>query len=148
MRLLGVFAWLAACSGNTDDVRAVAHDACTPLALATTAPTALQLQALDDAQTLWRDRGAPALGSGDAIEVRFAPAATAFHGLYEDGIIFINDAIDDEPTLAIVIAHELGHAFGLVHVTDRTSVMNPGNLATPPTDGDRDALAQRWGACQ
>ena len=128
------------------------HDPCAPLALVATAPTTAQQLALGDAQTLWRDHGAPSLGlRADAtLEVRFRDAAPAFHGLYDDeqGLIYINRDIVDEPTLAIVIAHELGHAFGLVHVSDRASVMNAGNLSVTPTDADRDALATLWGSCE
>lgn len=127
------------------------HDPCAPLALVATAPTAVQQAALGDAQTLWRDHGAPALGlrAGATLEVRFSDAAPAFHGLYDDeqGLIYINRDIADEPTLSIVVAHELGHAFGLVHVTDRVSVMNAGNLSVVPDDADRDALAALWGSC-
>jgi predicted Zn-dependent protease len=48
-----------------------------------------------------------------------------------------------------VIAHELGHAFGLVHVSPdtRPSVMNPGNTTVAPNDGDRAALEALWGTC-
>ena len=48
-----------------------------------------------------------------------------------------------------VIAHELGHAFGLFHVpaSERISLMNPGNLTTPPTTADQAALAALWGSC-
>jgi hypothetical protein len=127
------------------------HDPCAPLALVATAPTTAQQAALGDAQSLWRDHGAPALGlrAGATLEVRFSDAAPAFHGLYDDarGLIYINRDLVDEPTLSIVIAHELGHAFGLVHVTDRASVMNAGNLSIIPDDADRDALASLWGSC-
>ena len=127
------------------------HDPCAPLALVATTPTAVQQAALGDGQMLWRDHGAPALGlrAGATLEVRFSDAAPAFHGLYDDeqGLIYINRDIADQATLSIVIAHELGHAFGLVHVTDRTSVMNAGNLSIVPNDADRDALATLWGSC-
>jgi len=48
------------------------------------------------------------------------------------------------------VAHELGHAFGLVHVpqSERTSLMNPGNISTPPTVEDQAALAALWGTCE
>jgi predicted Zn-dependent protease len=63
--------------------------------------------------------------------------------------VLVNRAITDRAELAIVVAHELGHAFGLVHidVATRASLMNPGNLTTPPTDADQRALEALWGAC-
>lgn len=138
---------VVACNGNDAPI-AAAHDACAPLALVTSSGTDTQRAALDDAQTLWRDRGAPALGlrAAATLEVRFEAAADVFHGLYDDAqdVIYINAALAD-PT--IVIAHELGHAFGLAHVTDRISVMNAGNLTTPPTEEDQLALERLWGAC-
>lgn len=127
------------------------HDACAPLALVSTTATELQLGGIEAAQRLWRERGAPALGlrAGSTLEVRFEKSAGAFFGLYDDehGVIYINSTIANKDALAVVIAHELGHAFGLPHVTDRTSVMNPGNLQTVPNESDQRALAALWGDC-
>ena len=62
--------------------------------------------------------------------------------------MFINTDLAGAP-LAVTIAHEIGHAFGLVHVPadQRTSVMNPNNLVVEPTAEDVDTLATRWGGC-
>ena len=142
---------LTACSGGGDSTIDLTHDACAPLALVSAAPSELQLGGMQDGQALWRDRGAPALGlrAGATLEVRFEAAAANFHGLYDDeqGVIYVNTAIGERDVLAIVIAHELGHAFGLPHVTDRVSIMNPGNRSTPPTADDQLALAALWGDC-
>ncbi|HEY5949139.1 MAG TPA: matrixin family metalloprotease, partial [Kofleriaceae bacterium] len=59
---------------------------------------------------------------------------------------YINETLA-HAQLPIVVAHELGHAFGLVHVSDRPSLMNPGNVTTPPNESDRQALAGLWGTC-
>ena len=155
MRRIGVlaFLWSAACSGTTDTTTiANTHDACAPLALVSAAANDVQLEGMRAAESLWRDHGAPALGLfGDAtVEVRFEAAAGAFHGIYEDqeGVIYINTDLA-EPELSIVIAHEVGHVFGLVHipVDDRVSLMNPGNLTSPPTADDQRAVAALWGTC-
>lgn len=86
------------------------------------------------------------------IEIRFGDAAETFHGVYDpsSATITINRALTDRAALAIVIAHELGHVFGLAHVAaaTRASLMNPGNLATPPTDADRRTLEALWGTCR
>jgi hypothetical protein len=62
----------------------------------------------------------------------------------------INRAITDRATIAIVIAHELGHVFGLAHVeaVTRISLMNPGNVTTPPTAADQLTLEAQWGTCR
>lgn len=147
---------LAACSGaQGDQTIDITHDPCAGTTLGG-GETDTQRTGIDDAIALWASEGAQ-LSRVDAsrsgapmISVVFEPAAGAFHGVYDDehGVIHINDDLVDPTQLAIVIAHEMGHAFGLVHVTDRTSLMNPGNLSTPPTDEDRLAVEALWGDCQ
>lgn len=116
------------------------------------APTEVQRTGMTDAEALWRDRGAPSIGlrADTTVHVVFEEAAAAFHGLYDDtsGIIYINTEITDPKVLSIVIAHEVGHAFGLPHVTGRPSVMNPGNLTITPNAEDQAALEALWGNCQ
>ena len=153
-RYLAVFvASLGACGGGGgDDTIDITHDVCAPIAVSASNPNLVQAAGIHDALGLWRMRGAPYLGepAGAHIEVRFERAAPAFHGFYDDeaGVIYINERITDPTTLAIVIAHELGHAFGLLHVTERSSLMNPGNLVLPPTTEDQTALQALWGTCE
>lgn len=108
----------------------------------------MQRAGIAGALDLWRQQGV--VIGGAEIPILFEPASQAFRGVYDDerGVIHINDGIDELAPLSIVIAHELGHAFGLEHVTDRASLMNPGNLDQPPTDDDRLAVEALWGACQ
>jgi hypothetical protein len=84
------------------------------------------------------------------LPVHFQRAAAPFHGLYDDGSvqIFINQDLDHHARV-VAIAHEVGHAFGLVHVApgERPSLMNSGNLTIDPTAGDVASLAARWGRC-
>jgi hypothetical protein len=83
------------------------------------------------------------------IVVHFQDAAAAFHGLYDGqrGELYVNHALVDDHQRAITVAHELGHAVGLLHVDDRVSVMRRANLVVEPTSGDVVALAELWGAC-
>lgn len=153
LRVLAITA-LAACGASADDTIDNTYDACAPLALVSADATEVQLAGMRGAEALWREHGAPSLGlrAGATLEVRFEPAAAPFHGVYDDehGVIYINDDLADVTTLSIVIAHEVGHAFGLVHVpaSQRPSLMNPGNLSTPPTAEDQAALAAIWGSCE
>jgi hypothetical protein len=151
LRALGLLA-LAACGGPADSTIDLTHDPCAPLALVSANASEIQTSGIEAAQDLWRDHGAPSIGlrAGATVEVKFETAAGAFHGLYDDqaGMIYINNDLVDEPTLSIVIAHELGHAFGLFHIDDRPSVMNAGNLTITPNDADREALQALWGHCE
>jgi hypothetical protein len=147
---------LAACGGATSSESYTAHDACAPLAVTAPGATDAQASGITGALALWRDRGAaafdPAATAGATLAIEFDDAAEAFHGIYDPDAdrVLINRDLTDPAALAIVIAHELGHAFGLVHIApgDRISLMNPGNLVTPPTDADQRALEALWGACQ
>ena len=96
----------------------------------------------------------PSSGDGtepQVISLEFQAAAEMFHGFYDDqrGVVYINLSLEDDHQRSVTIAHELGHAFGLVHVqaSERASVMNPGNLTVEPTAADAAALTALWGNC-
>ena len=135
------------------------HDVCAPISLAVHEPSDAQRAGIEGALALWRDKGIStvrvvegAAAEAAAIELWFEAAGRPFHGLYDDetSTVYVNSAIEDPRPLSIVIAHELGHAFGLPHVETgaRRSLMNPGNWVTPPTEADRAAVEALWGYCE
>lgn len=138
-----------ACTGTSDDTIDVTFDACSPIAIALPSD-GVRATGVRDAFALWADRGVPLMGEagGAEIELRFEEAAEAFHGLYDDehGVIYINSKITDPKPLAIVIAHELGHAMGLPHIAGE-SVMRSGNISIGPTADDEARIHALWGAC-
>jgi len=149
----------AACGGPRSNEPTLTFDPCRALALVTDASaTTEELTALEAGLALWNDRARTALSradrappSADAVAIHFQQAAAPFHGLYDGQAaeIFINTDLADHQA-AVAVAHEVGHAFGLVHVAPaaRASVMNPGNLDVEPTAGDVAALGALWGTCQ
>lgn len=162
-RLVAALLLTSACTfgcgaGNalSSDGPYVAFDACAPLRLITDAGlTDAQAAGILAAMPLWNDRAGTHLMMGadldaSGLPIHFQNAGAPFHGLYDapSGQVFINTDLSGAP-LAITIAHEIGHAFGLLHVPSdqRTSVMNPNNLVVEPTTEDVDTLATRWGGC-
>jgi hypothetical protein len=143
---------LAACSAGSPESY-IARDPCAPLTITADAATPAQRDGIAAALGLWRDRGVVAFDAagGQPLEIRFDAAAETFHGVYDPtgDRVLINRGIAEPATLGIVIAHELGHVFGLAHVPAgaRASLMNPGNLSMPPTDADQRALEALWGSC-
>lgn len=147
---------LVACSHEEGDHIATVFAPCEPLGLVTEGPVPDDTVAsMDLTIAMWNLHGMqltrePAAGV-PTVPIRFEAAAGNFHGVYEDeiGVIFLNAGITDPHQRAVTLAHEVGHAFGLLHVdrAERTSVMNRGNVVTEPATGDRDALADLWGAC-
>jgi hypothetical protein len=95
------------------------------------------------------DAGAAAPSSSPTtLPLHFRRAAAPSHGYFDPptGQILINEALTAHE-LTVTIAHEVGHAFGLAHVTGRPSVMTPGNLKVEPNEGDFAELVAMWGAC-
>jgi hypothetical protein len=147
-------AWATGCAVEHDRVLDVTFDPCGALVIAPApALTADQRGAIDDALALWAavlpvdaqvDRAAP-----PGLVVRAETASPAFFGVYldETGEIVINQTLPDRHAIAMTLAHELGHAFGLWHVTDRTSVMAPDNREVPPLPADADAVRALWPSC-
>lgn len=140
----------ASIAGGTS---ALSFDPCRPLALLIDdGATAAERAGAQAAVDLWNQAAGARLAvapAGDlpAVPVHFQVAAAPSHGFYDpsSGQVLINDDLSGRP-LAVTIAHELGHSFGLVHVS-YPSVMNPGNLEIEPNASDVAALAELWGAC-
>jgi hypothetical protein len=151
---------LAACSTSSDATTATTHfDVCTAILVDAPEATTEQLASLDDAIAMWNANGVAHLaraGLGDAGEpqltLRFQRAAGNIFGLYDGvgAVIYVNLVLTDGRERAVTIAHELGHAFGLEHVSAdaRASVMNPGNLTQVPDEADAATLRTLWGSCR
>jgi hypothetical protein len=151
----------AGCAGPGDRRLDVVFDVCQPITVVANGASADQVVSIERALALWRNRGARSLTfdasqameslRASVIEIRFTDAAPMFHGVYEDeiGVIFVNRSLVDLELRAITVTHELGHAFGLWHVSasKRGSVMNPGNLHIAPTAEDQVQLEEVWGSC-
>ncbi len=160
---LAVVVAVASATGCAQDPAAsgpaVTFDPCTPVTLVPDATaTAVELQGVAAGAALWNASAASDLltssaaggGGGPTLPIHFQVAGAPFHGLYDapSGQIYINDdLVGDE--LAITIAHEVGHSFGLVHIPsgERASLMNPANLTVLPTAADVATLAGLWGRC-
>ena len=162
----------AGCGASSSDavVNAVRFDPCRPLALVLDdGITAARTAGVQAARDLWNQSAfarlsvelaatptgpagappaAPPTDASPTLPVHFEVAADPSHGYFDPvvGEVLINDDLTARP-LAVTIAHEIGHAFGLVHVSGRPSVMNPGNLDVEPNAGDVAALAALWGQC-
>ena len=151
--VLGILLIAPACATPEDLTADRVFDPCAPLAIAVAADAdADQRAGITDALALWEAvLDLRATDDADAqIAIRFEPAAPLFHGVYLDeiGEIVINTDLPDSYARAVTIAHELGHAFGLLHVEDRPSVMASGNLDVAPTPDDASAVASLWPSCE
>jgi hypothetical protein len=146
------FVLLAACGAQSAG-DSLTFDPCASTVVSAPGATAEQLASIDDAIAMWRADGVTGLTRGEAaaLTVDFRDAASSIYGFYDvtTATLYVNTRLVDPGQRAITIAHELGHALGLVHVPAdaRISVMNPGNLTTEPTTSDSLALQSLWGAC-
>lgn len=152
----------AGCGGASTELptSAIRFDACRPLTLVVDeGASARQMLGIHAAIDLWngpaltRLQATSPLPAGEdpgtpTLPLHFRTAAEPSHGFFDplSGEILINKDLSDH-ALAVTVAHEVGHAFGLVHVTDRPSVMAPGNLNVEPSADDVRALAELWGPC-
>lgn len=102
-----------------------------------------------DAIVMWRAQGVTPFVVAEPVDVRIelTAGASALYGYYDGATatVYVNTSLTDAHERAVTIAHELGHVLGLVHipVSERASVMNPGNLTVEPTAADAEVL----GAC-
>jgi hypothetical protein len=153
-------ALLGGCSAGPEAGDGIVFDPCAPTLLSLpTDSSQAQRDSATAALALWQTAGGPPLGVLPAghdsapqqvLPVGFQAAAPLFYGLYRptQGDILINSELVQPQALAITIAHEIGHAFGLAHVTDHNSLMNPGNLKIPPGADEARLIFQRSDSCR
>jgi hypothetical protein len=152
-------AFCVGCAASPPTGDAIHFDPCQPLVLVADASASeAQTAGIQAGLALWnqaaRTRLSLSVGASpaqaNAVPVRFQAAAAPSHGFYDPALamVLINTDLDNRER-AIAIAHEIGHAFALIHIPggQRSSVMNAGNLEIAPTGDDVEALAALWGAC-
>jgi hypothetical protein len=147
--------------GQIDGGPAVVFDPCRPTTVVPAAgTTGDERSGIAEAISLWAAAGGPPLvlapeddaqptAGGQILPLGFEAAAPIFYGLYraERGDIVINRQLPDPRGRAITVAHEIGHAFGLMHETARRSLMSPGNLVVPPGETEVRLILERRGSC-
>lgn len=153
--LLVATALAAACAPPNTSLQMV-YDPCGGLGVrAAEDTTAPELEGVTAGLDLWNATSLVHLqldGASTSVPLRFADAPDAIRGVYDDrvGEVVINQRLAPTPDpLAVTVAHELGHAMGLLHVplSERVSVMNPGNVTAAPTRDDVAALDAVWPGC-
>jgi hypothetical protein len=144
------------CSGDVQRFQLL-FDPCSPLVLEPEPDaTDEQLEIIEESLALWHDVFAHEATLDEVPGARRLPVQFRddiwYFGRFNDvrGHLEVATWLDDPEVMAIVLAHELGHAFNLYHVDpdDRLSVMNRGNTDVAPTPGDADELAGLWGDCE
>lgn len=135
---------------------AMVFDPCAPLVLEPAPDTTPEQRAsIEDAIAMWNDVALVQLTlepdpDARALPIRFTDSEL-YMGRFDDtaGEIALARRVTERNARAVVLAHELGHAFNLYHVDDeeRVSVMNEGNVDVPPNAGDAAALEGVWGDC-
>ena len=145
---------LSSCSPGDQFMNNTFH-ACAPLVIA--APddaTADELAGIDLGLEMWNRAASTRLSrmprpGAAVLPIRYVVSAEFFFGTYldEEATVVLNRLGGSLQERAVVVAHEIGHAFGLWHEEDCDSVMNPGNLDIAPNSRDVDVLSARWGTC-
>ncbi len=129
-------------------------DPCATRVVAPVDATDEERASVDEALRLWNEAAGLHLkrdGAGELLRIELMDTLPALFGAYDDraGVVLINRAITDPDARAIVLAHELGHAFGLRHVSPQegASLMRAANTTVPPMPADADRLRALWGDC-
>jgi len=149
--------FVTACAAN-EEVETT-FDPCSPLEIVVTSDHVEDVEAVKAALAAWArvvpvgdvavTPGTPAAGQ---LTVRFLDGEQPVRGMYYDsvGLVEISRDMLAPEVYPIAVAHELGHAFGLLHVeaSTRASVMNVGNTTVEPTEQDAIEVIAKWASCR
>lgn len=133
-------------------------DPCSPLTIVARFDTLDdELQSVDAAIASWtqvlptRISLARDEENSEGLKIAFESGDSFYRAIYFDrrGEILINRGALTLEEMPLAIAHELGHAFGLLHVSaeERLSVMNVGNIDVVPNRDDASSVSAVWDAC-